>query len=271
MASAPYDTVENVLQAARVRLNDAIESIGGEVLTDTAPFSQQVTNNAWRRLQELLSNFGLAVFNKQTILPDVPATTLTDQGLFVFFNFAEYYNGSSQSAPVFPQDMIAPLLLEERVNGSTANFWPMDQCFNGLPTAAKGPLNLVWSWENETIYMPGATGATDIRLRYQGYLADFENNTPLADTPWYGQNVPMMRVLNPLAWYICSEMAKARGDLDAGEFDKQAEAGANLMFNRDWRQDKSLFKGSEVGKMTDRYTPTQGPEGPRGPQGPQGA
>lgn len=266
MPSAPYDTVENVLQAARVRLNDAIESIGGEILTDTAPFSQQVTNNAWRRLQELLSDFGLQVFNRDLILTAVAGTTLTDQGQFVYFNFSEYYNGSSQTAPLFPQDMIAPLALEERVNGSTANFWPMDQCFNGLPTAPRGPLNLVWEWRQETIYMPGATGATDIRLRYQGYLADFEDNTPISATPWYGQNVPMMRALNPLAWYICSEMAKARGDLDAAEFDKQAEAGADLMFHRDWRQDKSLYKGAEVGKMTDRYTPTQGPEGPRGPQ-----
>lgn len=266
MPTAPYDSVENVLEAARVRLNDAIQSIGGEVLTDSAPFTQQIVNNAWRRLQELLSNFGLSVLNRDVIFLAVAATEETDQGLFVYFNFAEYYNGSSQTAPVFPQDMIAPLALEERVNGSTANFWPMDQVFNGLPTAPKGPLNLLWEWRDEQIYMPGATGATDIRLRYQRYLADFENNTPIADTPWYGQDVPMMRVLNPFAWYVCSETAKARGDLDAAEFDKQAEVAANLIFNRDWRQDKSLFKGSEVGKMTDAFTPTLGPEGPRGMQ-----
>lgn len=263
MPSAPYDTLENVLVAARVRLNDAMKSTSGEVLTDSAPFALQIINNAWRRLQELCSNFGLSVFNRETIFSNVAATTQADQSSQVYINFANYFNGALQTSPVLPQDFIAPLLLEERVHGSTANFFPMDQCFNGLPTAPQGTLNRVWEWRNETVYMPGATGATDIRLRYQGFLADFVPNSTTAFT---AQNVPMMRVLNPFAWYICSEFAKGRGDLDGGKFDEQADAAVRMIFDRDWRYDKGLYKGSEVGKMTDQYTPTQGPEGPRGMQ-----
>ena len=46
--SAPYDQLEVVLFSARVRLNDAIQSIYGDILTDLAAFTPQIVNNAWR-------------------------------------------------------------------------------------------------------------------------------------------------------------------------------------------------------------------------------
>jgi hypothetical protein len=265
MPTAPYDNLEVVVNTARVRLNDAIVLIGGEILTDTAVFTTTVVNAAWRRLQELLSNYGFQSLNRELIYVGVPATLSSDQGIFVWFNWVNYYNGSALVAfPVLPQDMIAPLSVEERISGATTNFVPMDQVFNGLPTAPKSTLNRVWEWRQETIYMPGATGTTDIRLRYAGFLADFVASGTTAFT---AQPVPIMRSLNSFAWFICSEMARARGDIDAGIFDQNAMAAAEQIWNRDWRQDRSLFKGSEVGKMTDATTPTKGPAGPRGPSG----
>lgn len=55
MPSSPYDTLESVLTAARIRVNDAIKAIGGEILTDDAAFTIQTINNAWRRLQAVLA------------------------------------------------------------------------------------------------------------------------------------------------------------------------------------------------------------------------
>ena len=266
-ATAPYDTVEAVLQAARVRLNDAIISIQGDILTDTAAFSQSMMNAAWHRLQELLANQGFAALNRETILASVPACLSSDQGVRVWFNWVNYFNGSGNvSAPVLPQDLIAPLDLAERAAGGTANFMPMDQCFNGLPTAPRGALNRLWEWRQETIYLPGATAATDILMRYAGFLADFVDNSPLLATPWYGQAVPIMRSLNSLAWFICSEMARARVDLDAGYFDQQAQQAAEYVWNRDYRQGRSLYARAELGKMPDPHSATAGPAGPRGPQ-----
>ncbi len=265
MPTAPYDTVETVLQAARVRLNDAIQSIAGEILTDTAPFSQQATNNAWRRLQDELANKGFARLKQETIYPSVPACIPTDYGTQVWFSWANYFDGNAnQSAPVLPQDMIAPYELWERVHGSTGNYSPMDQLLNGLPTVAKGTLNRVWEWREETIYMPGATGLTDVRLRYAAYLQDFVANSPTLATPWYGQPVPIMRSLNALAWFVCGEMARARTDLDAGYFDAQGTQAAEMIWNRDPAQPRSVFKTSEYGKMPDKYTPATGATGPRG-------
>lgn len=266
MPTAPYDTVEAVLQTARVRLNDAIVAISGDVLTDTAAFSQTLVNAAWRRFQDLLANYGVAALNREAKLQNVPAWAAVDQGEFVWFDWTGYWDGAvQQPAPVFPQDMITPLDLFERPHGTTG-YTPMDQVMNGLPTVPRDSLNRLWEWRNEQIWMPGATAATDIRMRYAGYLADFAEVTGPPVVHWYQQPVPIMRALNPLAWFICAEAARARGDLDAGSFESQAIQATEQIFSRDVRQGKSLYKRSELGKMTDATTPTMGPAGPRGKQ-----
>lgn len=265
MPSAPYDTVETAIQTARVRVNDAIASLAGDILTDTQAFTQTLVNAAWRRLQEYLSDKGVAALNRDVILTAVPAVGFVDQGAQAWFNWANYFNGGLLGAPVFPQDMIAPLALEERVSGTQINFTPMDQVFapSGLPTIPKGPLNRLWEWRQETIYMPGATGATDIRLRYAGSLSDFATVGP---TQWFSQPIPISRALNSLSWYICFELCIGRGDMDVVVFEQKAQAAAEQIFNREYRAERALFKGSELGKMADPRTPELGPAGARGPQ-----
>ncbi len=265
MPTTPYDTVEAVMQAARVRLNDAIQSIGGDIFTDTAPFSQQISNNAYRRLQDVLANSGYTRLMQETIFATVPPCSSFDYGSQVYLNWAGYNNSSSPfSSPALPQDMIAPLSIWERFSGSVGNYSPMDQVYNGLPTVAKGQLNKVWEWRADTIYMPGATGFTDIRLRYAAYLSDFVANSPILATPWYGQPVQIMRSLNALAWFMCGEFARSRSDLDAGFFDQAGMEATSFIWNRDPAQPRSIFKASEYGKMTDKYTPVAGPAGQRG-------
>lgn len=256
MPTAPYDLVEAVLQAARVRLNDAIKSLGGDVLTDTAVFTQTIVNAAYRRLQDYLVELGFAALKKEALFLSVPASTSTDLGSQVYLAFTGYFDGTTlQTSPALPQDMISPLLLWERVHGTNAVYTPVDQLTNGLPTIPKDTLNRTWEWREEQIYLPGASGTTDIRLRYAAYLPDFIANSPLTATPWYQQPVPIMRAYNALAWGICSETAKARGDVDAGYFDQMAQQAAQAMFQRDTAQPKTLFKQAEAAKMADKYTP----------------
>ena len=334
MPSAPYDNLESVLQAARVRLNDAIQSISGEIVTDISAFTPGAVNSAWRRVQEYLAARGFAALNRERIFTSVPAWTSTDLGTFVYFDWVSYFDGTNpQSAPVLPQDMISPLDLYERVHSVGGNYTPIDQCFNGLPTVARDSINRLWEWRQEKIYLPGATGITDIRMRYAGYIGDFNigiqdqlngimtnvtttmilvtglnvggayvgngsyvlvdseimlvtagggstaqtvaraqmgtsaaahatgaNVTVLA----WGIPVTIMRSLNSFAWFVCSEIAHSRGDLDAGWFDQQAMQAAEYIWNRDFRQGKSLYKRAELGKVTDNASATDGPLGPRG-------
>lgn len=332
MPQTPYDPLESVLNTSRVRLNDAIQSLAGQILTDIGVFTPAVVNAAWRRLQELLANFGFARLKQEIIFPAVPATTNLDVGSQVWLDWTGYFDGTSeQSAPALPSDFISPLLLWERVTGSAGNYPDVDRVENGLPTAPKQTMNKLWEWRDERIYMPGATGTTDLRVRYAALLPDFNigvqtvltapmmigattaavavgttilngyyiqiameimlvtaggGTTTLTVTRGQlgtnaaaqlsganvlvspvGIPVPIMRSLNSFAWYVCSEMAKARGDLDAGDYDQRAQVAATMIYNFDPEQARSIYKDSEYGKMTDKYTPIAGPAGPRGMQG----
>lgn len=264
MPTPPYDTVEMVLQSARVRLNDAIQSINGDILTDTAAFTPQVINNAWRRLQEYLVDRGFSKFNEEIIFLSVPAWGATDPGVFVSFNWSQYSDGVNPwPSPVSPQDMISPLEMFERVSGSNGTYYEMDQIFNGLPTAnpSTGPgprdaLNHLWEWRDETIYMPGAIGDTDLRLRYAAYAPDFAYNGG------WGMPVPIMRSQNSFSWYVCSEMARPRADMDAGQFDQFAMEAAEQIWNRDYREGKKIYQRAELGKMGDPRSRTGGANSP---------
>ena len=119
MPSAPTDSVETALNMARVRLNDAIQNLGGDILTDSAPFTLTYVNNAWRRLQELLVNLGFTWLKPETILRNVPLVTNADPGSQMYISWSECFDGTTtQPGPLLPQDMIAPLVLWERVQST---------------------------------------------------------------------------------------------------------------------------------------------------------
>lgn len=232
-AQPPYDTVETVLEVARVRLNDAIVSIGGEILTDTQPFTQTVVLIAWRRLQEYLAELGIVRLTREAILTGVTPVLSLDPATQVFLNWTTYFDGVNYNdAPILPQDLLLPLRLWERVTGQNAGFAPMDNWLDGLPAWGKTACNRIWEWREDSIFLPGALQTMDIRLRYAAYLPDFVTQ---GKTQWYNQPVPIARVLDPFAYFICSEMANARGDTDGAAFDQKAQAAAKRVFNREVR------------------------------------
>jgi hypothetical protein len=271
VALPPLDTLETAVNMARVRLNDAIQAIGGDIFTDTAVFTFSVIQASWRRIQSALSDLGWQGENRETHLLAVPACTAADQGTRVYFNWAQYFDGTNpQAAPVLPNDCLAPLDLAERPTGSTGFYTPMDQCFNGLPTAPRTYLNRCWEWRGQlvgsnAIFMPGALIPTDILFRYQGGFPDF---VPAATTAFAAQNIPIVNCLSAFAQYLCSEVARPRGDLDAKTFDDAARDETILIWNRDPRQGRSIFNRADYNKMVGPDTPTLGPAGPRGPQTP---
>lgn len=264
MPSAPLDNLEMVANAARVRLNDAIANIGGDILTDIQPFTLQYINNAWRRFQELMVSLGVTWFKVEQIFDGVAANTNADPSSQQYINWANFFNGSGLlTAPVLPQNFIAPLVLWERATGPNS-FFPMDRLDNGLPAVPKSTYNKSWEWRNGAIYIPGAMQIVDLRIRYAAFLPDFVASTV---EPFASQPVPIMRALNPFAWFLASEVAKARGDLDSGYFDQQAQSATAMVFQLDPMQARSVLKESEYSKMTDANSRIQAPSGPQGKQG----
>lgn len=264
MATAPYDILNTIINAARVRLNDAIKTlqpVSGQLLENSQPFTQQVSNSGWRKLQEFLSQLGYVGTEQETIITALPACTTTDPAIQVVLSYAGYFDGTvQQTSPVLPQTLVRPYELWERASGTTSIMTDMDLILNGLPAVPKLVRNVQWEWRSDALYMPGALINTDLRIRYGAFFPDFVDTGSGASTvPWYQQPVPIMRCLDSYADYMCREiMIAVKEDAAAAAFQASAEANARLLVGRDTKQPKAIGKASEYGRMQDRYTPNAG-------------
>lgn len=233
--TAPYDQLEAVLNLGRVRMGDAIASLSGDIITDEQPFTNTMITGAWRTFQEYLANMGSVRFKKPLVLTGLPIVANHDPASWTALTWSSFFDGVNYwippQSPVLPQDMILPLKIWERQNGQMSQFKLMDQSVENLPDARKGPYNEYWYWENDTLYMPGALYSMDLRMEYAAYLPDFSFNPD--GTVIGNQPVPVMRALNPLAWYFCAEAAEGRDDVDKDTFIAKAEKACRSLFNRE--------------------------------------
>jgi hypothetical protein len=233
MPTPPTDNLESVVNAARMRLNDMIAAIGGDILQDTAPFTPTVVNAAWRKQQDKLMSLGYPVLTDDIIFEDMPAALSSDASFLVYLDWTGYYNGTLNPTFALPQYMIEPIRLDERVSVVEGNFLQMDRLTRGLPLASKGPWQKFWEWHsgaggtgNGAIWMPGTTGNFDLRIKASVYLPDF---VPAATTPFQNQPVPIIRCQDSFSLYIVAEMCAARGDLDAKTIKAEADAATVIL------------------------------------------
>jgi hypothetical protein len=264
--AAPYDTLESVLNVARARLNDMIASVNGDILTDNQPFTATMTNSAWRKLQQELSNLGYSKYKRKFWAYNMPPVASTDPSSCVIWNWAYYFDGVSYWYPpnvnLFPSDMISPLVIKERISGSNAIFWPpkgMPCAPDGLPEGPKRPWNGIFEWKNDAVYMPGSTSIMDLEVEYAAYDYDFVSTdnvlgNPSTSPPTTPANmpVPIMRSQSALANYLCAEMAQGRTDVDGPAFEAAGKADAQILMNN-----------SDV-KLKQRHPVQRGSYNPRG-------
>jgi hypothetical protein len=234
---APYPNLEDILDLTRVKMNDAIASIGGDILTDIQPFTQVMANAGWRALQAFLANMGYSRFKKPLILPGMPIAANHDPASQCQLTWSYYFDGTSFFYPpdvnVFPQDFILPLRVWERLSNTQMSFIPMEMAVDRLPDFRKVGFNRFWLWENDTLYLPGSVFSMDLKFEYASFLPNFATS---GTVQWFQQPVPVMRCEAALAFYICAEAAEPRNDLDGAPFILKAEQAARLIFNKEVSQ-----------------------------------
>ena len=229
--SQPADTIDSVLNSVRTRMNDVIQSIGGDIITDNQPFTQEYTNNGWRRLQAFLANAGYSAYKKPLVLYAFPKVATADPASWTTLDWSFFFDGvsfyTSPAVGLFPSDFILPLRVSERITGSQSNWSKMEMAQDQLPAVRKGAYNGWWQWENSTLYMPGSVYSMDLRFEYASFLPDF---LTVGETEWYQQTVPR-QYKSSLSYYICAEAAGAREDMDADPFIVKAEQEARKIIN----------------------------------------
>lgn len=232
--AAPYPSLAEILSAARVQVNDAIQTIGGNTLTDDADFTPVYVNRAWQQLQQYLASLGYVRFRvPNLIIPNLPPVNNEDVALQVFINWYGYSDGVAVNVSfLLPQNLIRPLKLSERPSDTSPNvnaFIDMDgpeQGVHRLPSIPKREWNGLWVWDNDAIWMPGALAITDLRIDYASYLPDFTGSGE--DFPG-DQTADIMRCEDALAGFIAAVFCAARGDLDASTILSQAKDAAKII------------------------------------------
>ena len=252
----PYDNVIVAINAAQTRLNgklETLQAIGGQLVGNTNSFSQQVVNDAWRKLMARLADLRFSELQAETVFTNVPACLSADPMVQVYIDGAGYYNGNAVvGAPVLPATFIRPYELSERPTGTTQLFTTMDPLLYSIPRVPKASWNRQWLWRNGKLYMPGATVATDIAMTYANLFPDFVDGA----TPWFQVQIPILNSIDAFADYICREIYVARGNMAAAAaLQQSAEDNTALMADQDQLAPKSVQSASELGKMRDQYTP----------------
>jgi len=233
-STAPYDILDTVLNTARVRLNDAIQQLSGDILSDNQPFTQTMANTAWMRLQQYLSNLGFARLIDEYVISGLPVAGSQDPASQCWIDWTGFYDGTQiWTAFKLPQQLSFPLKIWDRVHGYNTGWGePIRNIMDGLPATFKYPRNGIFEWRNDRIYMPGTVVPVDLRVRFAQFFPPFQTQ---GQTQWYQQPVPIVGCLDSLADYICVEACDGRDDVDSSTFKNRAEGEAKLIFNRDIR------------------------------------
>src|SRR5437763_3496371 len=136
VGSSAYNTAGQITSLVRALLNDA----QGNLFTDAVllPYA----NSAYRKTQRALSNVGAGGFIQDDALLVVPAVAQVDTSLQVAITDATVPPNQ------LPTDLLVPLKIWERRNGSTDDFLEMADLtrHGGLPSRAQDVTLSAWEW-----------------------------------------------------------------------------------------------------------------------------
>ena len=200
LGTSAYNTLGQITSLVRALLNDA----AGNLFTDTVllPYA----NSAYRKVQRALANVQSGTFLSDDALLVVPAVTAVDASLQVVI--------SDATAPPnqLPTDLLVPLKLWERANGSSDDFAEMTDLtgHGGLPSQPQDVNLEYWEWRADGLYFVGATQDTQIRLRYQKSFADLTD----ASSP-----VLIRNAQEAIAYFTAAMASAARGAPQAERWD----------------------------------------------------
>lgn len=232
----PYPFLSDVLNDARGICNDLIVSIDGQTLTNTQEFTLIYVNHAYRACQQFLVSLGyLRFLNPDFLILKLPAVNSLDTAGQVTLDWTGYNNGSGLNvAIVLPQNLVKPSKLAERASSYSATadnpnenqFIDMDgpeQGITRIPAIKKEGWNRIWLWNNDQIWMPGASMTTDLKIDFQSFLPDFTSTTDAT------VKVPIMRSANMLATAVAAFFLQPRGDLDVATLTEQWQTEARII------------------------------------------
>lgn len=220
----PYPTIEEVMDTARMRVNDMMNSTEGDLLSDDAPASQTYLTAAWKWYQTKCDTSGVQTFIRSATLYGLPARASNDVSYESFITWQGCSDGINQyEGPAFPQDMISPKSIWRRpavalaADGSQSTnqqpFLLMTQAVDGLPPFLDPNQ---YEWREDGLYFYGDNFIQDFKFRYSAFRAPLDLTNPQL-------LVPMMMCEDCLGARVAYEYAHARGAAQAPDMKAWAD------------------------------------------------
>jgi hypothetical protein len=215
LISSAYSQAEDVLIRVRTILNDS-EVVGGDIITDTAPFSFDLINAAYERVQLELAKVGVETCTTDAWLIGLPIVALQDPEARLIVDDTGtniiFPNGTGNVfslTPQLPVDLILPLRLWERQSATNNPLGkPMTQPNYGLHSWPQQTYLMEWEWKNDGIRFRGATQVQDVKILYEKHLPKLAAPT---------DPVPIRGVVNAAAYFAAKIFADSRGGAIAPE------------------------------------------------------
>lgn len=230
---SPYPTVNEVMNIARMRVNDMMNGTEGDLLANDAPASQTSLTAAWRWYQARCDTAGVQTFKKVITLFGVPRRATNDVAFESWITWTGYSDGVNQfDSPVLPSDMISPKSFWRRrtmsigddgiIPPNDAGFCLMVQAVDGLPVVMDCN---VYEWRDDGLYFYAAEYAQDIKMSYSAYRPAL--NISLPDS-----QIPMMFCEDCLGSRVAFEYASSRGATQAPAMEAWAETAFGTIAQR---------------------------------------
>ena len=231
--ASPYPFTQDILNLARVRVNDTMNvsaGLVGDLLSNSTPATAVMLNAAWQWLQAKWSQAGGEPFVKEAYILSFPVRASNDV-------FAQCYLGAMQSSDgvnvyanqfLLPLDLIYPQKIERRVSGIiTAPVNTMQQATSGLPRYLDCN---VYDWrQNDGLYFYGDITPQDFIIRYVAAYPSLNIADPL-DQP------RIIRCENCLAARIAYEFVSQRDAPAAVKLQAMAEEEFQTILQRTSRR-----------------------------------
>jgi hypothetical protein len=238
----------------RTIVNDS-EIAGGDVLTDIAPYTFQLVNAAFERVQLELARVGVETMTAEAWLIGLPIVATVDPEARMVIDDTGtnilYPNGIGNVfslTPQLPTDLILPLKLWERQTGTTNFPVPMQQPNGGLFSMSQQTFLVDWEWKADGLRTRGALQSQDMKMLYEKHL-------PILAAP--SDPVPIRGVVNAAAYQGAKIFTASRGGAILPKFEAEAAAEISLLqqISARRRQRKQVRRMPYGGRNRQRQSP----------------
>lgn len=224
--SSAYVSCEQVLNRIRMILDDS-EVQGGDVLTDTAPFTFDLLNGAFERVQIELAVRGVETLMKYFWLIGLPAVTQLDPEARLIVDDTGcnivYPNGIGNVFSLMPQlptNLVLPVKLWERPTNTNDFSATMAQRNEGLANMQQQEWLCDWEWRNDGLYFRGALQSQDVKILAEAALQQLQATT---------DPVPIRGVTNAAAYFAAKIFTESRGGAIAPTHKATAQEEIDLL------------------------------------------